>query len=180
MERRSGIEQALRDASPDTEMALHLQPICSLDADPHVWGAEALLRWHHPDLGSVRPDEFIPIAEQSGQIVPLGRWVLRRAAEMAVGLNRERTHPLRIAVNVSTRQFTLDDIGAAVRDALKATGCDPRWIVLELTESLLLEDLPLVHRSLDQLRAIGVGIAIDDFGTGYSALHYLTRFGSTT
>ena len=134
-----------------------------------------VLRWNHPVLGAVRPDEFIPIAEQSGQIVPLGRWVLRRAAEIAVTHNRDRATPLHISVNVSTRQFTLDDVGDAVRDALHTTGCDPRWLVVELTESLLLEDVPLVHRSLDSLRALGVAIAIDDFGTGYSALHYLTR-----
>jgi diguanylate cyclase (GGDEF)-like protein/PAS domain S-box-containing protein len=175
MERRSAIEHALRDCIPDTEMALHLQPICTLDNDPHTWGAEALLRWNHPGLGPVPPDEFIPIAEQSGQIVPIGRWVLRRAAELAAELNAERSHPLHIAVNVSTRQFTLDDIADAVHDALVTTGCDPRWLILELTESLLLEDVPLVRRSLDRLRVLGVAVAIDDFGTGYSALHYLTR-----
>ena len=175
MERRSELEQALRTCVPDTEMALHLQPICHIASDPHVWGAEALLRWNHPVLGCVGPDEFIPIAEQSGQIVPIGRWVLRRAAEIAVSLNRERSHPLRIAVNVSTRQFTLDDIADAVGDALRTTGCDPRWLILEITESLMLEDLPLVNGALDALRGLGIAIAIDDFGTGYSALHYLTR-----
>src|SRR5690606_33690653 len=107
MERRSAIERALRDCIPDTELALHLQPICTRGNDPHAWGAEALLRWHPPGLGIVPPDEFIPVAEQSGQIVPIGRWVLRRAAEIAAELNAERSHPLHIAVNVSTRQFTL-------------------------------------------------------------------------
>lgn len=175
MERRSSIEQALRDCLPDADMSLHLQPVCRLGAEPSVWGAEALLRWTHPQLGPVPPDEFIRIAEQTGQIVPIGRWVLRRAAEMAVHLNAGRDVPLRMSVNVSTRQFTHDDIGDAVRSAMDATGCDPRWIVVELTESLLLEDLPLVRRSLDALRAMGVALAIDDFGTGYSALHYLTR-----
>jgi diguanylate cyclase (GGDEF)-like protein len=175
MERRSAIEQALHDCVPDIEMELHLQPICTLGSDSHVWGAEALLRWNHPVLGPIGPDEFVPIAEHSGQIVPIGRWVLRRAAEVAVERNQNRSRPLRIAVNVSTRQFTLDDIGDAVRDALAVTGCDPRWIIVELTESLLLEDLPLVNRSLEALRSLGVAIAIDDFGTGYSSLHYLTR-----
>ncbi len=175
LERRSSIEEAIRSCVPDTEMTLHLQPICTLDDDPRAWGAEALLRWRHPVLGDVAPDEFIPIAEQSGQIVPIGRWVLRRAAEIAVLLNEHRPTPLRIAVNVSTRQFTLDDVGDAVRDTLRLTGCDPRWLILELTESLLLEEEPLVHAAIEQLRQSGVSIAIDDFGTGYSALHYLTR-----
>jgi EAL domain-containing protein (putative c-di-GMP-specific phosphodiesterase class I) len=101
--------------------------------------------------------------------------VLRRAAEVAVALNRERSRPLRLAVNVSTRQFALDDIAEATRTALEATGCDPRWLMVELTESLLLEDLPLVHRALDMLQSLGVAVAIDDFGTGYSSLHYLTH-----
>ncbi len=175
MERRSAIEDALRRCVPDIEMDLYLQPICGIRADPCVWGAEALLRWHHPGLGPITPDEFIPIAEQTGQIVPLGRWVLRRAAHMAVALNRDRAQPLRISVNVSTRQFTLDDIGDVIHDALRVTGCDPRWLILELTESLLLEDEPLVHAAIDALRQSGVAIAIDDFGTGYSALHYLSR-----
>ncbi|MCB0900453.1 MAG: EAL domain-containing protein, partial [Actinobacteria bacterium] len=117
----------------------------------------------------------IPVAEQCGQIVPLGRWVLARAAAIAADLNRDRSHPLRMCVNVSTRQFTLDDVADAVVDALRTSGCDPSWIELELTESLLLEEIPLVHDAIDRLRALGVGIAIDDFGTGYSALHYLTK-----
>jgi diguanylate cyclase (GGDEF)-like protein/PAS domain S-box-containing protein len=175
MERRAAIEDALRRCVPDAEMAVHLQPICALGDEPRVWGAEALLRWNHPELGPIPPDEFVPIAEQIGAIVPIGRWVLRRAAEIAVLLNAARSQPLRISVNVSTRQFTLDDVGDAVRDTLRTTGCDPRWLVLELTESLLLEDAPFVHAAIQNLRRSGVAIAIDDFGTGYSALHYLTR-----
>jgi predicted signal transduction protein with EAL and GGDEF domain len=174
-ERRSAIDDALRSAVPDLEMELHLQPICALDTPGAVWGVEALLRWRHPVLGNVSPVEFIPIAEQCGQIVPMGRWVLARAASIAAELNAERAHPLRVCVNVSTRQFTLDDVVDAITDALRVSGCDSAWLQLELTESLLLEDLPLVRDAIDRLRSLGVGIAIDDFGTGYSALHYLTK-----
>jgi EAL domain-containing protein (putative c-di-GMP-specific phosphodiesterase class I) len=174
-ERRSVLEDALRSTVPDVEMELHLQPICELGSTGSVWGVEALLRWRHPVLGQLSPAEFIPVAEQCGQIVPLGRWVLARAAAIAADLNRDRSNPLRVCVNVSTRQFTLDDVADAVTDALRMSGCDPRWMQLELTESLLLEEIPLVLDAIDRLRALGIGIAIDDFGTGYSALHYLTK-----
>lgn len=174
-ERRSAIEDALRTAIPDVEMELFLQPICTFGQPGSVWGAEALLRWRHPVLGMVSPLEFIPIAEHCGKIVSLGRWVLVQAAKIAVDLNADRENPLRVCVNVSTRQFTLDDVADAVVDAVRISGCDPRWLELELTESLLLEDVPLVRDAIGRLRAIGVGIAIDDFGTGYSALHYLTK-----
>jgi EAL domain-containing protein (putative c-di-GMP-specific phosphodiesterase class I) len=101
--------------------------------------------------------------------------VLRRAAELAVELNTGRPRPLRVSVNVSTRQFALDDVAEATRSVLETTGCDPRWLILEITENLLLDELPRVDRTLDSLRSLGVSIAIDDFGTGYSSLHYLTR-----
>lgn len=175
LDRRAAVERALLACDLDVEMSLAVQPICSIGADRRVWGVEVLLRWLSPDLGEVAPDEFIPISERCGHIVALGRWVLRRAAELAVRINGVRAEPIRVAVNVSTRQFMLDDLAATVRDEACAAGCDPRWLVLELTESVLVEDVELVQRVLAQLRELGVGISIDDFGTGYSALHYLTR-----
>ena len=173
--RRNAIERALRTCDHDAELELYLQPICSLEDEPEVWGAEALLRWNSPELGPVSPGEFIPIAEHGGYIIDIGRWVLRQATAMAVELNRDRSTPLRITVNASTCQFTVGDIGHAVREALSATGCRPEWIVIELTENVLLDDLPVVTESLETLNSLGVGLAIDDFGTGYSALEYLTR-----
>ena len=175
MERRVTLEHALRSCDPDEEMAVFLQPICTLDAVPAVWGAEALLRWNHPTLGPLSPAEFIAIAEQSGDVLSIGRWVLRQVADLATRFNRHREQPIQFAANVSSRQLTLDDLHGAVVDAVTVTGCDPSWLTIELTESLLLDDLPHVNRTLGMLHDLGVSLAIDDFGTGYSALQYLTR-----
>ncbi len=176
LERRRSIEQSLLDCRFAAEFELHLQPVFALDGSDTIVGAEALARWHHPELGPIPPAEFIPVAEECGRIVELGRWALLRAAELAVRFNRGRATPLRIAVNVSTRQFALDDVAAAVAAAVRATGCRPTWLTIEITESLLLEDSTSVQRALDAVRSTGVTVAIDDFGMGYSALHYLARF----
>ena len=176
MERRAAIEQTLMTGDFGSGFDLHLQPVFRLAEPMTVVGAEALARWTHPVLGGVAPDEFIPVAEECGRIVQLGRWALRRAAEAAVRLNRDRPAPLHVAVNVSTRQFALDDVVAALQEAIAVTGCDPAWLTVEITESLLLDDSASVHTTLEALRGHGVAIAIDDFGMGYSALHYLSRF----
>lgn len=180
IERRAAIEQALvacefHDGTP-AGFEIHLQPIFRLDDPPVVVAAEALARWTHPALGVVSPAEFIPVAEECGRIAQFGRWVLQRSAEMAVRCNLGRPTPLRIGVNVSTRQFALDDVVAAMDEALELAGCDPAWLLIEITESLLLEDSTAVRCTLDTLGKRGVAIAIDDFGMGYSALHYLSRF----
>jgi diguanylate cyclase (GGDEF)-like protein/PAS domain S-box-containing protein len=176
LERRRTIEQSLLDCRFAADFELHLQPVFALDGSDTIVGAEALARWDHPELGPIPPAEFIPVAEECGRIVELGRWALLRAAELAVRYNRGRATPLRIAVNVSTRQFALDDVAAAVAAAVRATGCRPTWLTIEITESLLLEDSTSVQRALDAVRSTGVTVAIDDFGMGYSALHYLARF----
>lgn len=180
MERRAAIEQELAacdfDAGSPAGFDIHLQPIFRLDDPPVVVAAEALARWTHPALGVVTPAEFIPVAEESGRIVQLGRWALQRSAEMAARCNAGRPTPLIVGVNVSTRQFALDDVVAATDEALALAGCDPSWLLIEITESLLLEDSMSVRNTLDALRERGVAIAIDDFGMGYSALHYLSRF----
>ncbi len=179
LQRRAAIEHALEAPSLTSELVLHMQPVFRFGPEPQLAGAEALVRWHHATLGLLMPDEFIPIAEESGAIVSIGRWVLREATAAASRWNRGRSvdlEPLAIAVNFSTRQFALDDLALAVEEELEASGCQPRWLVAEITESLLLEDSERIQTTLLRLRERGVRIAVDDFGTGYSALHYLTRF----
>lgn len=165
---------SLRKADQRGELMLHYQPQFDL-TDGRLTGVEALLRWRHPDLGLVMPDRFISIAEETGLIIDIGRWVLQEAARAAVRWNSGRQRPVRVSVNLSARQFMMNDLTATVRAVLAETGCEPTWLELEITESLLLGDED-VGVSLDALSALGLSIAIDDFGTGYSALGYLHRF----
>ena len=136
---------------------------------------EALLRWHHPERGLVGPAEFIPLAEETGLIVPIGAWVLGQACEQLV--RWQRTDPdLSIAVNLSVRQLLAPGITDVVADLLAATGLDPDDLSLELTESIFMGDVEFFGLILADLKALGVRLAIDDFGTGYSSLSYLKRF----
>ena len=176
VQRRLLIEESMREACTGEGLALFFQPQVSLQRPDRPVGAEALLRWHHPALGMLTPDAFIHLAEESGMIVPMGRWVLEAAARTAVRWNSELSDPLCISVNVSTRQFMLDHLPSAVDEVLARTGCDPRWLSIEITESALLEDSHLVQQALEAFRMRGMQVAIDDFGTGYSALNYLGRF----
>jgi diguanylate cyclase (GGDEF)-like protein/PAS domain S-box-containing protein len=172
---RMAIAAALRRAREQNELELHYQPIIALPSGEWV-GAEALLRWNHPELGLLMPNKFIGIAEETGLIVDIGRWVLFEACRAATEWREGCSTPLRISVNLSSRQFLVNDLVSAVREALLATRCQATWLELEITESLLLEDNDHVHSMLRELSALGLSIAIDDFGTGYSALGYLTRF----
>jgi diguanylate cyclase (GGDEF)-like protein/PAS domain S-box-containing protein len=172
---RLALERALHTASTGEGLELHYQPKLWLDGSG-LAGAEALLRWHHPILGMVPPDRFIPIAEDTGLIVPIGRWVIRAVADAAARWNRGRARPLRFALNVSTHQFMHDDVVLVVHQALAGTGCQPQWLEVEVTESLLLDDSDKVRQAIQALTAMGVTVAIDDFGTGYSSLTYLARF----
>lgn len=177
--RRLLIESALREARHGDGLDLRLQPQVCMRQGGRLVGAEALLRWRHPQLGEAMPDSFIGPAEETGLIVPIGRWVLQTAAAAAVRCNRglpPGAPPLVIAVNVSTRQFVDDDLPATVRQVLTQTGCDPAWLALEITESALADDGAAVREALAALRALGLRIALDDFGTGYSSLSYLSRF----
>ena len=170
---RLELESELQQAVHDGQLVLHYQPILSLE-DERPLGAEVLVRWQHPTRGLVPPDEFIPLAESTGLVVPLGEWVLRQACEQMARWNELRPeHPLYLSVNVSPRQLR-SGIAATVADALEQSGLDPRQLVLEVTETAFVDDDADVD-PLHELRALGVRIAVDDFGTGYSSLNYLRR-----
>jgi diguanylate cyclase (GGDEF)-like protein/PAS domain S-box-containing protein len=170
LELRSDLERAI-DAG---ELELHYQPVVRLE-DASISGFEALLRWRHPERGMVSPVEFIPIAEETGLIVPIGRWVLHEAARHARRLEAACPGPLRMNVNLSAKQLQYSGIVDDVREALETTGLDPAGLVLELTESVLLEDGEVAVERLHALKGLGVRLALDDFGTGFSSLSYLSR-----
>jgi EAL domain-containing protein (putative c-di-GMP-specific phosphodiesterase class I) len=138
--------------------------------------AEALLRWRHPDLGLVAPADFIPLAEETGLILPIGAWVLRSACLQLAQWHGQGHHDLRVAVNISARQFHDPEFITLAGCIVEEAGIDPRHITLELTESMLMDDALDTIRMLAQLNAMGFAIAMDDFGTGYSSLSYLKRF----
>ncbi len=171
---RAALESELRHALETDELLLHYQPL--VNGDGSMLGAEALVRWRHPQRGLVMPGEFIPAAEQGGLIVPLGQWVLERACAQLVAWSRNAaTAQLVLAVNVSVRQFRQPDFVDQLLQTLRRSGAQPRLLKIELTESLLMADVEDVIARMEQLRAHGVGFAIDDFGTGYSSLAYLKR-----
>ncbi len=168
----------LRRALRDGELTVQYQPLVRLD-DGRVLGAEALARWTHPVLGDVSPEDFIPIAEETGLIVDLGRWVLGEACRQARVWQDtgEAEKPIYVSVNVSARQFRQPGtVVRQVREATSESGVDPSLLVLEITESVLMQDREAVGRELSELQDLGVRVAIDDFGTGYSALSYLREF----
>ncbi len=172
---RLQIESDLRKAVVRSELELFYQPKVDLLTGEMV-GAEALMRWRHPTRGMVPPDQFIGIAEDTGLILGMSEWALHSAFAAATLWNEHAAKPLKIAVNLSPKQFYNNDLVATVHAAMEATGCKPEWIELEITESLLLNDPTEVRSTLQQLHHLGISIAIDDFGTGYSSLSYLARF----
>ncbi len=175
--KRQEIEAELSRALTEAQFLLHYQPIIELHSG-YLLGVEALVRWKHPKRGLLGPSEFIGVAEESGQIVQLGRWVLAQACrEVKVWQARlPEGRQVRVGVNVSAVQLTQSDICADVAKALKLSGIDPGCLVIELTESVLMQNGDDVFAKLTQLKKQGVRIAIDDFGTGYSSLSYLHRF----
>ncbi len=168
------LENSLRGAIKREEFLLVYQPQVDL-RNGHIIGVEALVRWRHPELGLVPPTKFIPLAEETGLIVPLGAWVLKEACCQAV---RWQTagHPLRMSVNLSARQFEQRGLAQAIGDTLRETGLDSRWLDLEMTESTMIKNTQRATQTLQELKALGVRTSLDDFGTGYSSLAYLCRF----
>ncbi|CAN7308478.1 EAL domain-containing protein [Acidovorax sp. LjRoot117] len=174
MSARTALEADLREALRDGQFLLHYQAqISQFDG---MVGAEALVRWQHPERGLVSPGEFVPVAEASGMIVPLGAWILRTACVQLVQWAQSPvTAHWSLAVNVSARQFRHPDFVDDVLTMLEETGADPQRLKLELTETLLLDDVEDTILRMTTLRALGIRFSLDDFGTGYSSLAYLKR-----
>jgi len=172
---RLALEGDLRGALDRNELQLHYQPLVSL-ADGEIVGVEALLRWTHPTRGPVSPVDFIPIAEDTGLIVPIGEWVLRTACVDMKQLQRRTGRLLKVAVNLSPRQLRANNLTNVIADALSRAGWAAEQLELEITESMVVENPDASVAAMQRLRAMGVGLSIDDFGTGYSSLSYLTRF----
>jgi len=169
------MESELRHAIENGELALHFQPQVKI-LTQDICGVEALARWFHPVRGAISPMEFIPVAEETGLIKPLGEWVLREACRQLRAWNDLGFAPIRMSINVSAIQFHDPDFMKTLKSALHDTAVDPNHIELELTESVLMHNVDSVLTILNEIRALGVGLAIDDFGTGFSSLNYLRLF----
>jgi diguanylate cyclase (GGDEF)-like protein len=172
---RLALESGLRHALERNEFRLHYQAKRDI-ASGRITGMEALLRWEHPDLGTVGPMEFIPVAEETGLIIPIGKWVLKTACMQNVKWQNEGLTPLCIAVNLTPRQFCDESLLTEVTAILEAAGMDPRLLEIEISESLLIHNVENTLRILTGLKALGIRIAVDDFGTGYSSLAMLQKF----
>jgi EAL domain-containing protein (putative c-di-GMP-specific phosphodiesterase class I) len=174
---RMALETDLRKALERNEFLLYYQPIVSLDNGALI-GFEALARWQHPERGLVPPGEFISVAEETGMILAIGNWVLTEACCQIKAWQSEfpQNPPLMISVNLSGKQFTQLDFIKGVSQTLRETGLDGHSLKLEITESLLMENVEVITAMLMQIKALGVRLGIDDFGTGYSSLSYLHRF----
>jgi diguanylate cyclase (GGDEF)-like protein/PAS domain S-box-containing protein len=171
---RATLTHALGQALEKNEFELYYQPQVDFSSG-RISSMEALIRWHHPELGTVPPSNFIALAEETGLIVPIGAWVMKTACMQANAWHRAG-HPLRIAVNVSVQQFQQEEMLQLVRESLDAAGLDARYLELEITENLLMNNSNQIIDTFNDLKAIGVGLSIDDFGTGFSSLSYLSKF----
>jgi diguanylate cyclase (GGDEF)-like protein/PAS domain S-box-containing protein len=173
--KRQSLEDSMRHALERQEFSLHYQPKVNLE-NGEIVGVEALIRWLHPDLGLVSPAEFIPIAEECGLMVPIGRWVLGQACHQAQAWQEIGLAPIRIAVNISAAELRAWDFLRGVGVILAETGLDPHLLELELTETFLMQDSKAMLAVLQELKRLGLKLALDDFGTGYSSLNHLKRF----
>jgi EAL domain-containing protein (putative c-di-GMP-specific phosphodiesterase class I) len=172
---RLPLEAALRKVLERDEFRVHFQPQLELRSG-RICGAEALLRWQQPGKGMLSPVHFIPVAEETGLILPIGAWVLRAACLQRRAWQEQGLEPGRIGVNLSARQFRQHDLARNVAQVLRETGVDPCHLELELTESILMQDVESAIRTMCDLKDLGIRISLDDFGTGYSSLSYLRRF----
>ena len=176
---RVSLEGALRRAIERDEFVLHFQPKSDLRSGK-INGVEALVRWHRPGHGLIPPDRFVSVLEDTGLILPVGAWVIRAACEQLAAWDRLGLPPLRLAVNLSARQFRHLYLASMVEDSLRQNSIEPQRLEIELTESLLMEDNDATRSMLESFRRLGVRLAIDDFGTGHSSLSYIRRFAIDT
>ncbi|MCL6635389.1 MAG: EAL domain-containing protein [Peptococcaceae bacterium] len=172
---RLELENSLRRALEKGEFVVYYQPKIKMDTGKIV-GMEALVRWQHPEKGLVPPADFIPVAEETGLIIPLGEWVLRTACRQNKAWQDRGFPPMRVAVNLSARQFQLQNLVETIARILEETGLEPRWLELEITESVAMQNAEYTVKMLHELKEMGIQLSIDDFGTGYSSLSYLKRF----
>ncbi len=169
------LETSLRRALERNELLLYYQPMQDLSRGS-ISGVEALLRWNHPDLGLLQPSRFIPLAEETGLIVPIGKWVLENACNQNMAWQRQGLRAIRIAVNLSPRQFADPNLLNDVRAALEKSGMPPQLLELEITESMVMQNVERAARVLEAIKSLGVMLAIDDFGTGYSSMSLVKKF----
>ena len=169
------VENNLRRALSQNELEVFYQPKLCLRTG-RLLGLEALLRWNHPERGMIRPDQFISVAEETGLIIPIGKWVVRQSCRMSLQLRESGLGDLQVAINLSPKQFSDPELVASIASIIKEEGLPPHLLELELTEGLLLEATEDTHRQLDELKQLGLTLAMDDFGTGYSSLSYLKKF----
>jgi diguanylate cyclase (GGDEF)-like protein/PAS domain S-box-containing protein len=174
-ERWQTLSNDIAGACARGEFALHYQPQVASE-DRRIVGVEALLRWHHPTLGLIGPEHFVPLLEERGMMVEVGRWVLEQACRQNAEWQAAGLAPIRVAVNLSAQQFLRDDLVRTVAGALEDSGLQAKWLELELTESLTLDDAETTMRIMCGLKKLGVALSLDDFGTGWSSLAYLRRF----
>lgn len=182
IKRRVELESALRNALTNGELQVYYQPIVDLD-NGSIIGAESLLRWNSKEFGNISPVEFIPIAEDSGLILPIGNFVMKNAFEQFVKWQQEYADLMNletIAINISVRQFNNADFVSSLKEMIKQSGIDPMNIELELVESIIIDDLEKAKIKMQELKKLGIGLSIDDFGTGYSSLSYLKQLPFTT
>ncbi|WP_255438226.1 EAL domain-containing protein [Ammoniphilus sp. YIM 78166] len=172
---RLTLENELRKALERKEFVLHYQPLIQINSNKMI-GVEALIRWQHPLLGIISPTRFIPLAEETGLIVPIGEWILHSACAQNKAWQDQGYPPLKVSVNLSGRQFKEPDLVHTIADILDKTGLDPQYLELEITENISMNDVNFTIQALQELKALGLKISIDDFGTGYSSLNYLKKF----